>query len=224
MDITGFKVNFLGDSITEGMGVLDKKKARYDRRLLRMCNLSEVNNYGISGTRLAHQMSASKNPRQDLCFCGRAYNMDKSADMVIVYGGVNDYIHGDAPFGEIGDKTNATFCGAVYFLMDYLKKTYAGRPVVFLTPARCIFGDADYRYPSTHPAKREDARALVEYVRIIVETAKQFDIPALNLYENLGIDPVDEESRNKYTADGLHFNDCGHEVLAECIKNFIDAL
>ena len=108
MNIKGMKVNFLGDSITEGTGVADQN-CRFDNRIAKLCQLSAVNNYSIGGTRLAHQIHPSEKPRYDLCFCGRAYDMDPSADMVVVYGGVNDFIHGDAPFGEMGDTTPATY-------------------------------------------------------------------------------------------------------------------
>lgn len=76
MDIKGFKVNFLGDSITEGTGVTDKANCRFDHRLAVQCQLSAVNNYGVGGTRLAHQIHPSEKPRYDLCFCGRVYDMD----------------------------------------------------------------------------------------------------------------------------------------------------
>ena len=69
---------FLGDSITEGIGVTDIANCRYDNRLAVMCQLSAVNNYGISGTRLAHQTHASPNPRKDLCFCGRDFTDGKA--------------------------------------------------------------------------------------------------------------------------------------------------
>lgn len=224
MDIKGFKVNFLGDSITEGVGVVDRANCRYDKRLEKMCSLSATKNYGIGGTRLAHQQTASEKPRHDLCFCGRVYNMDKTADMVVVYGGVNDYIHGDAPFGEIGDKTPATFCGGVYFLMNFLRENYEGKPIVFMTPARCCYGNVDDLKPSPRPIKRPDAKPLIAYVEVIEETAKQFDIPVLNLYHKLGLDPHDPEIAAKYTSDGLHFNDAGHEFLAKRLCEFIESL
>ena len=224
MDIRGFRVNFLGDSITEGVGVRDRASNRYDNRLAATCGLAGVNNYGISGTRLAHQVHASEKPRYDLCFCGRAYDMDTTADMVIVYGGVNDYIHGDAPFGEMGDTTPATFCGGVRFLMQYLSENYAGKPIVFMTPARCLTSTADDLAPSTHPYKREDAKPLLAYVEVIEKTAKQFGIPVLNLYRDLGIDPHDPEDFRTYTADGLHFNDAGHALLCDRLAAFIAAL
>lgn len=224
MDIKGFKVNFLGDSITEGVGVRDIANCRYDRRLMLLCGLSAANNYGVSGTRLAHQIHPSDNPRFDLCFCGRAYNMDTSADMVVVYGGVNDFLHGDAPFGEIGDTTPATFCGGVYFLMNYLHRVYKGKPIVFMTPARCCTAANDDLVPSKHPYKRADAKALYAYVEVIEKTAKQFDIAVLNLYDTLGIDPHKPDHYKAFTADGLHFNDEGHALIAKRLYDFIAAL
>ena len=226
MNIQGFKVNFLGDSITEGHGVEDRANCRFDNRLAVMCGLSAHNNYGIGGSRLAHQVQPSENPRYDLCFCGRAYNMDKTADMIIVYGGVNDYIHGDAPFGEIGDTTPATYCGGVYFLMNYLRQTYPGKPIVFMTPARCFLRkEVDDLVVSTHARKRPGiGKPLRPYVDAILETAKLFHIPALDLYNDLGLDPHDPAVFDTYTMDGLHFNDAGHAVIAQKLKDFIEAI
>ncbi len=225
MNIKGFKVNFLGDSITEGTGVTDKANCRYDNRLAAMCKLSAVNNYSIGGSRLAHQIHPSEKPRYDLCFCGRAYDMDTSADMVIVYGGVNDYIHGDAPFGKIGDTTPATYCGGVYFLMNYIRQNYKNKPVIFMTPARCYLrGLVDDLLPSKHDKKVTEGKPLLAYVDVILETAKQFNISVLDLYHDLGLDPHDPECCKTYTIDGLHFNDAGHAVIAQHLKDFIDAL
>lgn len=225
MNIQGFKVNFLGDSITEGTGVSDIANCRYDNRLAAMCGLSAVNNYGIGGTRLAHQVHPSEKPRHDLCFCGRVYNMDSTADLIIVYGGVNDYLHGDAPFGEPGDTTPATFCGGVYFLMNYLRETYTGKPVIFMTPARSYYRkEVDDLLPSTHARKLPGGKPLQAYVDVILDTAAKFDIPVLDLYRNLWLDPHDSECYDTYTVDGLHFNDAGHAVIAQCLKEFIAAL
>lgn len=224
MNIKGFKVNFLGDSITEGSGV-ENQENRYDNRIFKMCELSAANRYAISGSRLAHQIHPSEKPRYDLCFCGRAYDMDETADMVIVFGGVNDFIHGDAPFGEIGDKTPATFCGGVYFLMNYLRETYREKPIIFMTPARMFLRhEVSDLIPSTHAIKLTKGKPLIDYVEVILQTSKQFDIHTLNLYKDLGIDPHNPEDFETYTMDGLHFNDIGHEKIANLLKNFIDAI
>ncbi len=220
MELKGKVIDFLGDSITEGVGVTDRANNRFDNRLKKMCELKEVHNYGIGGTRLAHQSTPSEKPRHDLCFCGRAYDLDKDADIIVVFGGTNDYGHGDAFFGSLGDKTPATFCGAVWFLMNFLKAEYANKTIVFMTPAHRV---KDTEIPKRQE-KQADSKPLVAYVNIIEETAKQFDIPVLNLYENLGIDPNIPEQCAKYTTDGLHFNDAGHEYIATVLMNFLKEL
>lgn len=222
MDLKGKIINFLGDSITEGNSVVDLNN-RYDNVIKKEYGLKESYNYGIGGTRLAHQTIPSVKPRHDLCFCGRAYDLNPDADVIVVYGGVNDYISGDAPIGNWGDKTPATFYGAVWFLMDFLKSNYKSK-IVFISPAHvCYNGVVDYK-PSNYPTKRDDALPLVEYVKIIEKTAKEFNIPMLNLYETLKINPNDNKDYEKFTADGLHFNDEGHKILARCVGEFLKSL
>ena len=224
MKLEGLTVNFLGDSITEGTGVTNIAENRYDNRLKRMYNLGATNNYGIGGTRLAHQEKPSDKPRYDLCFCGRAYNMDPTADLIVVYGGVNDYIHGDAYFGRMEDRTPETFCGAVYFLMELIKTLYPGTPVVFMTPAHCHFRGVSDREVSPRPVKKPDAKPLKEYVMVIKERGEELGVPVLDLFENLGIDPNNEEEMTLYTEDGLHFNDYGHAYIARALGDFLTNL
>ncbi len=227
MELKGKTIAFLGDSITEGVGVEDRENNRYDNVLKRECGLKAVYNYGISGTRLAHQITPSEKPRFDLCFCGRAYDLARDADIIVVYGGVNDYLHGDAPIGKIGDTTPATFYGAVNFIMNLLKSERPDKTVVFMSPARLCYDGMDGldgSTPSTYPTKRADAMPLPEYIKIIKATAALHGIPVLDLYERLGLDPTDPEVKAKYTADGLHFNDAGHHVIAACLREFLEAL
>ena len=222
MELKGKRVAFLGDSITEGSGVANIAACRYDNRIAKEFELEKTFNYGIGGTRIAHQCRPSEKPRYDLCFCGRAYNIDRSADLIVVYGGVNDYIHGDAYFGSMEDRTPETFCGAVYFLMTLLKEEY-GKPVVFMTPAHCFFKGVSDKEPSPRHVKR-DARPLAEYVEVIKARGKELGVPVLDMFENLGLDPNNDEQRAKYTADGLHFNDEGHAYIAAALAKFLKAL
>ena len=222
MKLEGKIVDFLGDSITEGAGVKDCENNRYDNRIKSRCNLKATYNYGVGGTRIAHQRKPSEKPRYDLCFCGRAYDLYPEADLIVVYGGINDYIHGDAPFGEIGDTTPQTFCGGVEFLMSLLEELYPNAKKVFMTPARMQYDTMNDELPSQREMKYSDAKAVIEYVKIIEQTGKKHNIPVLNLYERLPINPNIIEHKEKYTVDGLHFNDEGHKILAEALINFIE--
>ena len=223
MELTGKIIDFLGDSITEGVGVTDQNN-RYDNVLHRRFELAAHYNYGIGGTRLAHQSVPSEIPRYDLCFCGRAYMLDKSADLIVVYGGVNDYIHGDAYFGTMEDRTPTTFCGAVYFLMNLLKTNYEGKKIVFMTPAHMHFKGISDKCLSGRPMKKPDAQPLSAYVEVIKARGEELGIPVLDLFEKLPIDPNNESDREKYTVDGLHFNDEGQGILAKTLGDFLETL
>ena len=223
MELKGKIIDFLGDSITEGVGVTDQNN-RYDNVIHRRFELAAHYNYGIGGTRLAHQSVPSEIPRYDLCFCGRAYLLDKSADLIVVYGGVNDYIHGDAYFGTMEDRTPTTFCGAVYFLMNLLKTNYEGKKIVFMTPAHMHFKGISDKCLTGRPMKKPDAQPLSAYVEVIKARGEELGIPVLDLFEKLPIDPNNESDREKYTVDGLHFNDEGQGILAKTLGDFLETL
>ena len=173
MELKGKVIDFLGDSITEGVGVSNPAENRYDNRLKAMYGLAATYNYGVGGTRLAHQKVPSDKPRHDLCFCGRAYDLNKSADVVVVYGGVNDYLHGDADFGEMSDRTHRTFCGAVYSLMSFLKEQHPNATVVFMTPAHCHYKGVSDKQVSIREMKQADAKPLQAYVDVIKARGKE---------------------------------------------------
>ena len=224
MELRNKIVCFLGDSITEGVGVADIAHCRYDNRIKNTYGLQAVYNYGIGGTRIAHQQIPSEKPRHDLCFCGRIYDLEPTADVIVIYGGVNDYIHGDAPIGTPEDTTPRTFYGGVEFLMTTAKELYPKAVIAFITPARmCYKGNTDM-LPSPRPEKRPDAMPLKHYVEIMKEKGRYHGIPVLDLYEALGIDPNDPADSARYTVDGLHFNDLGHGSLAARIGEFLAAL
>ena len=54
MELKGKKINFLGDSITEGVGA-SEEQFMYPNVIAAECGLAAARNYGISGTRIARQ-------------------------------------------------------------------------------------------------------------------------------------------------------------------------
>lgn len=69
-----------------------------------------MRNYGIGGTRIARQNAADEFEKRGN-FCDRMRNMEDS-DVMVVFGGTNDFGHGDAPMGEFSDRDDRTFYGA----------------------------------------------------------------------------------------------------------------
>ncbi len=93
-----------------------------------------------------------------------------------------------------------------------------------MTPAHMDYDGIREDRPSARPGKRSDARPLRDYVDVIVRKGEKHRIPVLDLFETLGIDPKDEAQKAAFTADGLHFNDAGHAVLAQCLAGFLETL
>ncbi len=219
MELEGKIISFLGDSITEGNGVKDVNN-RYDNIILKELKLSDVNNYGIGGTCFAFQKNRGLAPRNDLCFCGRAGYISTESNVIIVFGGTNDYERGQAPFGTMKDDLPNTYCGAVEYLMNYLCDAYPDASKIFMTPTRrkgdmCI---------SNTPGKLNDAKPLLDYAEVVITKAKKYNIPVLDLYNILPINPNNTFDNNKYTTDGLHLNDEGHKVLAKYLVEFLKKL
>ena len=132
MKLEGMTFNFLGDSITEGVGTTSPDK-RYFELIKIKCGLSQVNGYGISGTRFAKQITPSETPSFDKYFVSRVDEM-VDADGVVVFGGTNDFGHGDAPIGTPSDRAPDTFYGACHTLFSKLVEKYPGKPIVIMTP------------------------------------------------------------------------------------------
>ena len=222
MKLEGLKINFLGDSITQGVGA-DSEKTVYHAVLKREANLKEAKNYGISATRIAVQKGTPQRPKDDYVdvnsFCERFEQMDDDADIVVVFGGTNDYGHGDAPLGEFSDRTPDTFYGACHYLFSGLIKKYIGKPVIIMTPLH-----RTNEMVNTGDSKKIPGGTLRDYVNIIREVAEYYSLPVLDLYATSGLQPEIDEIRENYIPDGLHPNDKGYAIIAHKLKRFLEAL
>ena len=209
------KINFLGDSITEGAGSTEHIYC-YVKQVEALLG-AECRNYGISGTRIARQKKPSADPRHDLDFCSRIEQMDANADVVAIFGGTNDYGHGDALMGTIDDRTPDTFYGALHYLYENTVRKYPDALVFVMTPLHRAVEDN----PRGEGSKDQDGPILRDYVRAIRDVAEWYSLPVLDLFANSGICPSIPAHREKYTGDGLHPNNLGHRIVAERVADFI---
>ena len=221
MDLKGLKINFLGDSITEGHGVSSVENT-YWNLLKKNEGLCEARGYGIGGTRFAKKKVPSVKERWDLDFIQRYPDMDDDADAVVIFGGTNDFGHGDAPLGEMSDRTPYTFYGACHTLFEGIINKYPEATVVVMTPLHRIQEDN----PRGDGLKQdgEGLAPLYSYVEIIKEVAEYYSLPVIDLWAISGIQPKVDVIKTKYCPDGLHPNDAGHVLMAERIGNFLERL
>ncbi len=219
MELKNKKINFLGDSITYGAGVSGPEKI-FLNVLKERVGLAEARNYGIGGTRYAVQTGTWYRPKDDYVdvnsFAERYDEMDNDADVVVVFGGTNDFGHGDAPLGRFEDRSPDSFYGACHYLFTGLIKKYPGKPIVIMTPThRC---NERCRYCGE---KQIISGMLEDYVNIIRKVAEYYSLPVLDLYACSGMQPEVDVIREMYIPDGLHPNDAGHAVIAAKLEKFL---
>lgn len=209
MNLQGLKINFLGDSITAGHGTSAAEKQFTSLIAAKYGAITRC--YGIGGTRIAKQRKPSGNPRHDLDFSSRVAEMDADADLITVFGGTNDFGHGDAPFGDFSDRTADTFCGALHVLFTLLLEKYPEATIMVMTPL----------HRSTEDIPNMHGKVLKDYVDMIRKAAEYYALPVLDLYATSGIQPAVPAIKEKYMPDGLHPNDAGHVLLTGKIVQFI---
>lgn len=214
MDLRGKKIVFLGDSITQGAGAT-KEENVYLEVCAKKLGAKAVN-FGVGGTRIAPQITPSAEAFCDEYFLLRAKKMDKDADLVVVFGGTNDFGHGDAPFGRIGDKDPATFCGAYDALIEYLMATYGKEKLVIVYPLHrrnetATNGDG---------SKAEGSKPLAEYHDAEKVVAEKCGLKSVDFWNDGDLNPNTPDGNENF-ADGLHPNDIGHRLLGEKLAEAI---
>ena len=213
---------FLGDSLTEGVRGTTSKDKGYTNIFAQISGATTYN-YGIGGTRYAFQFQPTTHkPRHDMYFATRVLDMKAEADYVVVLGGANDYLNGDAPLGQLGDTTLCTFYGAVHDLFTRLQEKYPTSKIIAITPPKYIKLESN-----VNAVGAERVGGIEVYANAIKQVAAEFGIAVIDAYSDWAIDPRidgDGEGKGHISADRLHPNDDGHRFLAECFLESIKKL
>lgn len=150
-----------------------------------------------------------------------------SYDLVIVFGGINDFIQ-NIEMGETGGDKDTYFKPAVDYFFDYLIKNFTQARIVVLSPLRTY-----NVYKNLAGGSQTTGHYQTEYADYIREVAKSYCLPILNLTEESGFCPFIDEFRAKWTltpsgyngSDGVHPNaDYQEQFLAPMIKGFLMGL
>ena len=217
MELKNKKILFLGDSITEGVGVSSPDKCYVS--VFGKLSGAEVKNYGIGGTRIAKQSKISLSEESDRDFMSRVDEMDSEADVVVVFGGTNDFGHGDSTIGDFSSRDECTFYGALHILCTSLINKYPKADIIFMTPLHRVSEDDE-----VNEIGLKHEALLSGYVDIIKEVAGYYSLPVLDLFNTSGIQPKVDIIREIYMPDGLHPSDAGAEKIAKRLYNFLLSL
>lgn len=200
--------NVLGDSIsTEGAGYAT---VGYPSLVKQSLGIAQVNSYAVSGTDIAAPTGSST------AFVNRYTSMSAAADIITVFGGVNDYLH-NVPLGTNASRAKTDFYGALHVLIQGLYTSFPDARVGFFTPLN-VQGFSGLGENTPNPG----GFTLSQYVDAIREVCAFYSVPVLDLYRVSGVTPVVASARTKFFTDGLHLRNIGHEVIAPRIAAFLE--
>lgn len=195
-DLSNLKWNVLGDSITHAPG----KSRNYHSIIGEEENIL-VRNYGVSGSRIS--LGHGGTPGNE--FCTRFEKMSDDADIITVFGGIND-ANNKLPVGNFEDREKTTLYGAMHILCQGLHKKYIGKRLGFITPLN--YGNAEHK----------------PYIDCIKEVCSYYSIPCLDMWSNGLVITHIKEIMEELCPDGLHPNEKGHDIIARKIKQFLYTL
>ena len=227
-DLSGFEIKFsgqyaspiegkvwasLGDSITN-RGTLVPQWS-YNEKVVNLTGVNNLN-YGLGGSTITAINSSDTND-----FVSRYLNMDDSAELITVFGGVNDYMS-NIPIGAEGDSTRMTLHGALKILIEGLMDKYPKGHIGFiLTPQMSrTHPDLQYNYPTNGSGK-----TLLDYNNVIADKCEYYGIPYLDLYKEGGINDYNiketTSTQDQSSPDGVHPSDYGMSLIAPKIADFL---
>jgi lysophospholipase L1-like esterase len=145
-------------------------------------------------------------------------------DLVIVFGGINDYLQ-NIPMGEPGGDKATYFKPAVDYFFEYLTTNFIQARIAILSPLR-----------TQQTAANTAGSHQTEYADYIKSVAKSYCLPVLNLTEESGFYPWNRSFKNRWTftgwsggdgltGDGVHPSEEWEEkFLAKMVKKFLQRL
>lgn len=217
----GLKWIGIGDSITE-----DNFRATYHywSYIMAETGLSFVN-MGVSGTGYKAEGSGNK------AFYKRVPSMAADADIITIFGGVNDIVLSNADIGTATDTGTATICGCVNETIDAIEQIYpAHMPLGIISPLPCACVDTVVNiHPIQNPS--DESCRMTLFVEQLALICRHRGIPFLDLFHRSNLRPWHQECNEKYfscesirTGDGLHPNGYGHRLIYRQIMEFVKQL
>ena len=219
MELKGKKIYFLGDSITQGVGV-EKSEKIFVNRIAAMTG-AICKNFGVSGTKIQNMIFQYEDMARNESFIQRVDRMEEGADVIVVFGGTNDWGEGDGELGVMENRDSHTFYGACHTLFLKLIEKYPEAEIVVLTPLH----RRRETIPQADGLRHIDNNAiLVDYVNILREVAEYYSLPVLDMWKCSKLQPAVDVLKGRYMPDALHPNDAGHEIMANRIIGFLKTL
>ena len=220
----GKRVCFLGDSITEGIGV--SVGERYFDRLAEMFGIEAVG-MGVNGAQLSGVRKQAE----------RVFNTyGEAVDAIFIFVGKSTCCMFQSCDGNaLGveerrvrelNMSGNTVRGRLDLIMSYLRQNYPTKLVVLMTPvhrAYATFGASNIQYSELYANSLGEF--FEDYVQAVRDAADIWSAPLIDLYREGGLSPLTDESAAAFyvntETDRLHLNPAGHRRIAGIIAGYM---
>ena len=177
----GKTISVIGDSISTGgwVGTLGAKTG------------ATMDNNSVSGTTITGNGG----------LVAQMANVDANSDLIIVFGGTNDYWHKSATIGTLADTTTSTYLGSLKHILTTLRSTHSNAEILFVFPPdQHLYGDtSDQDFGKG---------TLNDFRTAFISFCDANDVKYLDLGES-------EFDHTIHSGDGVHPNTAGHAIIAE---------
>lgn len=223
----GKKVVCLGDSMTEGIGTTKV----YSEWFPELCGFVSGKDLGLGGSCISPKVDEIPTWENGIAsFYERYTLLEDDADVIIVFGCVNDWTTG-RELGTISDTNADTFYGAMQALCGGLKEKYPSAQIFFFSspqnnyaarPANDLAGTP---WEGNTEGYNRKGLLLQDYATAMEEVCAKFDVHFHSLTEAFpwGADELGDHNgqTGTYGSDALHPNAEGHALIAQEMATFI---
>ena len=150
-------------------------------------------------------------------FVEQSKRVSSDCDIVTIFGSWNDWNDMYDNIGTYKDTGTDTLCGCIYNTINNIIERCPDAKIGIITPTP--WKSTNYFTLSDYSLGKAQG-----YIDALVGVGRMYGIPVLNLFDESGLRPYEEDFRNKYyhEADGVHPNSEGHKnYVAPPIEQFI---
>ena len=202
-NVEGKKMVVVGDSITYGTGLSQSEKRWYQYVKQRYGFESVWADAEIGRAFTRDGMSSTR-------FTETVKNLPKEAEVIIVFGGVNDY-NFNAPIGTMADnKSDAnkgiTFYAALKHAAETLRENHPTAQIIFMTPLPCN------QKKEGVDARNTAGHCVRDYAEAIKTVCEFYGFDVVDLNQITNFDVESDLWLEMYMPDGLHPNVVGVDL------------
>lgn len=211
----------IGDSLTE---VNARADLRYWNYITQPYNMTFYN-HGVGGSGYINRQNVN------LAFYQIANNIEQDADIITVFGGVNDCLLSTKPIGDITDNTADTWCGCVNLCITNIRSRYLYAPLGIISPLPCAWTDPNNESAYDNQLPSDPTCRMSLFVEKLSQICTLRGVPFLDLFHTSNMLPENSAFNEEYyscwsapTGDGLHPNSKGHKLFYSKIEKFLETL